>query len=194
MKYFTLGEILSSAAGLSVLGFCMGCIYNSLSTIMSSLWYLLSVGFRVAKSNSIHGYRTALSDHKQHTATKSIYDFIFVLCYGVFFLLICYLSLDGVVRLYSLAASLIAFFISKKTLGRMFDKIILLISRALYRAAFCIVFILTYPLRVIVSLLKKALSPLLRRIVALTSFIGYSISINKTRKQMRRFFNTIPKM
>lgn len=194
MKYFALGDVLYSLASLSLLGFVMGGIYNSLSTIMSAIGYLLSVGIKVARADSIHGYRKAHLNQGKHTATESIYDFIFILCYGVIFLLICYLTLDGVVRLYSLIVSVAVFFISKKTLGRMFDKIILYVSHALCKAVFCIVFVLTYPLRVIVSILSKVLSPIVRWLVSLITFIDYSISIHKTRKQMRRFFNSIPKM
>ncbi len=188
MKYFALGDVLYSVALLSLLGLFMGGIYNSLSTILSSIRYILSVGIRVARSNSIRECSTGLSNQKKCIATASIYDFIFVLCYGASLLLICYITLDGVVRLYSLIASLIAFFTSKKTLGRIFDKIILQLSHTLCKAVFCIVFILTYPLRIIVSILNKALSPLARRISALITFIVYSISFYKARKQMRRFF------
>ena len=194
MKYVALADILSSVAQLSLLGFFMGCIYNSLSSIISFVWYILSVGIRVAKSNSIHGYRTGPSSKEQCIATDSIYDFIFVLCYGALFLLICYLTLDGVVRLYALIASLIAFFISKKTFGRMFNEAILRLSCALCRIAFCIVFILTYPLRTIVSILKRVLSPVMVRIISLTNRMAYTMSIYKTRKQTQRFFNSIPKI
>ncbi len=193
MRYFSIQDVLGAIFSSSLLGLFAGGLYNSLSTLISCISGLLGILVRVLRSDSINCANSTV----QHTtavsaARKNVFDFIFFFATGGLYLLLCYLTLDGIHRFYVLLALIITFFISKKTLGVVFENIILFVYKIMYSIAFYIIYVLTYPLRIAFKLLRSVLRrPLMCALSLFHSFV-FALHIAYKRRQIRRYFKSTP--
>ena len=190
MKYFALAELLRAIICSSILGFFLGCIYNSLSTLVSAISRIITVGLSVIRSHSIRDDVSGnLHKNKVTTAIqKNIYDFLFFTICGLLYLIVCYLTLDGVHRFFVLALTVASFIISKNTFGALFEKTISVIFNIIYRALFLIIYVLTYPARILARLVLKMLTRPAMRLFDWYIGIKESVHIRIKKKEIRNFF------
>ena len=194
MKYFSFSDIIYALLCSSALGFIMGGIYNSLSALTGCVRKLLCVGIDAVRSPSISHCKSRSSLNKRQGASVNVYDFVFFLSFGAMHILLCYLTMDGVQRLYILIPSIITFIVSKNTVGAAFEKIIIWIYTPVYRILFILLFVITYPLRLIVCGMKILLTPLFKRIVLLINKTRINSLHRKNKRQIQRFFDSAAKI
>ncbi len=194
MRYFALADVARAVLFSSLLGFLMGCVYNSLSTLISCTYRLITICFDVLRSHSIKQCvkhyppeNTAVSNVK-----RSIYDLLFFVGCGIEYIILCYLTLDGVHRLYVLVPTVVAFFISKNTLGAIFEKLICFAYTAIYRGLFCVLYLLTYPLKVVCRLVYKLLTKPLGRLISFLKRRTDALQMRKKQRQIQDFFKSAP--
>ena len=194
MKYFSFDDILYALLSSSLLGFIMGGVYGSLSTIISCTRKLLGVGVAAMRSPSLSDCRKASILQEGHSGSRNVYDFIFFACFGATHILLCYLTMDGVLRLYILVPSIITFIVSKNTVGAIFERLFICLYTVVYRISFTLLYLLTYPLRLICRGITLMLSPLYTRIVRITIKIKNNLLIRQKKRQIRLFFKSASKI
>ena len=191
MRYFTFSEISRALICSSILGLLAGGIYNSLSTLFSCVYRLLSLGRAVIRSTSVSQCRVHASIDNEHSVlAMGVFDFIFFTVLGCAHILFCYLTMDGIFRFYILITSIIAFFVSKKIFGAIFEAVIVRIYTAIYCMSFAVVFVLTYPLRLIWRLTKRIFSAPIKRAEKVITTLIISRLIAKKQKQIFIFFKS----
>ena len=194
MKYFNVIESIRAIICSSFLGFFMGGLYNSLSTLISCIRRLLFVWITVLRSHSFSDFKksTVRNDGKASAVRKNVYDLIFFTVFGVLYIFLCYLTLDGVHRFYVLIPLIVVFIISKQTLGIIFEKIILFAYNLLYRVAFLMLYVLTFPLRKAYRLAYKLFERPIKYALNLLKGIVSAIRIQKKQKQIFKYFKSTP--
>ena len=190
MKYFSFFDIIRAILRSTLLGLIMGGIYASLSTIISCTCKLFGVGVAATRAPTISDCRMALTLRQRRSNSQNVYDFVFFACFGAIHILLCYLSMDGVLRLYVLIPSIITFIVSKNTIGAVFEKIIVRIYASLYRILFMLLFVVTYPLRLFACGIKILLLPLFIRIVLIINKTRINSLHRKNKRQIQRFFDS----
>ncbi len=194
MRYFSITEVVRAIIGSSFLGFLMGGLYNSLSTLISCTCRLLGVWITVLRSHSISNCKECTIQKKEaaSVARKSVYDLMFFVVFGVLYVFLCYLTLDGAHRFYVLIPLIIVFFLSKQTLGVVFEKIILIIYNVVYRAVFFVLYVLTFPLRIVYRLTYKLLERPFKCAFKFLEHVVSAIHIRKKQKQIYKYFKSSP--
>ena len=191
MRYFTLTDILRAILCSSFLGFIMGGIYKSLSTLIFCIYRLLTVIFAVFKSRSILSLREQASIKPHSTGGgKNAYDFVFFIVFGVSYILLCYIALDGVHRLYVLLPAILTFFVSKCTLGSIFEKAVFGLYALAYFITFNLLFVFSYPLRIVIRYLQRLLSVPAKRVIGWGSAVTNKKLIKKKQRQIKAFFKS----
>ena len=194
MKYFSLFDVLRAILRSSLLGFIMGGIYNSLSTIIACTCKLFGVGVYAIRSSSLSDWHKAFKPQEWRSSSKNAYDFVFFACFGVMHIMLCYLSMDGVLRLYILIPSVITFFVSKNTVGAIFKKVIIGIYTLVYRILFFLLYVLTYPLRILGCAIITLFSPLLKRIIYIIHKTNKKLLMRKKERQIVSYFKSATKI
>lgn len=193
MRYFDIHDICDAIFSSSLLGIFAGGLYSSLSTLISCILGLFGVLVRALRSNSIRCAKNAV---RSRTAISSIrrnvYDFIFFVIVGILYVFLSYLTLDGIHRLYVLLALIFAFFISKRTLGVVFENIILSVYKVVYSILFCLTYVITYPLHLIYRLLFNLLKRPFAYAVTLFRSCAFKLRIARKQRQIRRYFKSTP--
>ena len=194
MKYFNVIESIRAIICSSFLGFFMGGLYNSLSTLISCIRRLLFVWITVLRSHSVSDFKksTVRNDGKASAVRKNVYDLIFFTVFGVLYIFLCYLLLDGVHRFYVLIPLIVVFIISKQTLGIIFEKIILFAYNLLYPVAFLMLYVLAFPLRKAYRLAYKLFERPIKYALNLLKGIVSAIRIQKKQKQIFKYFKSTP--
>ena len=194
MKYFNVIESIRAIICSSFLGFFMGGLYNSLSTLISCTRRLLFVWITVLRSHSVSDFKksTVRNDGKASAVRKNVYDLIFFTVFGVLYIFLCYLLLDGVHRFYVLIPLIVVFIISKQTLGIIFEKIILFAYNLLYPVAFLMLYVLAFPLRKAYRLAYKLFERPIKYALNLLKGIVSAIRIQKKQKQIFKYFKSTP--
>ncbi len=152
MKSFELTQVFFSVFASALFGIILGGLRGAISDLLFYLKRILFVpiellsGHQAPKKN--HNISRGLAAH--------LGDFLFFTITGVLYILLCYITLDGVPRLYMLAIALASYFLSNKTLGKFFNKLLSFVSGAVYRIEFWVLFPIFKPLGIA---LKWALRP-----------------------------------
>ena len=189
MRYFSAYEILRAIACSSILGAIAGCVYSALSTLFSCIWRLLCIVLTVFSSTKPNQCIAHASLSKRHSGIASlIFDIIFFVGYGVAHILACYVTMDGIPRIYVIIPSIAIFFVSKNTMGEMFERLIVCLYTAIYCIAFVAVFLITYPLRILWRISKRLMTPPILYTVHLIVTLLNERLMKKKEKQIRAFF------
>jgi hypothetical protein len=194
MKYFSFSDFAYALMCSSTLGLIMGGIYNSLSTIIASICKLLWVGIDALISPTISRPRAITESPVGRNAMANVYDFVFFLTFGAAHILLCYITMDGVQRIYIIIPSIITFIVSKNTLGALFEKIFIGIYTPVYRILFTLLYLLTYPLKLLYRGMKILLLPLFKRIALFIEKTRINTLLRKKKRQLRIFFNSATKI
>ncbi len=170
MKFFTLQEIIYSVLSSFTLGLFYGCIYSASEVISSSVHklifsvpnvYLKADGFTKAKVKEI------ISDKPETKLTRfseNLTDAVIFTVFGIGALLLIYITLDGVFRIYVVVALVTAFILARKTLGKLFCALFERIFQILYTGIVCVEYLLLYPVRLFVNFIKETLGRIMRPI------------------------------
>ena len=194
MRYFSITVIVRAIISSTFLGFTMGGLYNSLSTLISCTVKLLGVWITVLRANSVSELkkRTVKKQSAVSAVRKNVYDLIFFIVFGVLYVFLCYITLDGAHRLYVLIPLIAVFFISKQTLGIVFEKIILYIYNAVYSLLFLILYALTLPLRITCRPVYKLIERPIKYALKLLNRAIVAMRIRKKQKQIFKYFKSSP--
>lgn len=193
MRYFDVYDICAAIFASSILGIFAGGIYRSLSTLISCTFGLFGIFPRALRSNSIRFTKNVARNHIAISSfRRNVYDFLFFVIVGIFYVFLSYLTLDGIHRLYVLFALIITFFISKKTLGVVFENLILLVYKVVYSILFCFAYVTTYPLRLIYRLLFNLLKRPFAYFLALLNCCAFKLRIAHKQRQIHRYFKSTP--
>ncbi len=167
MRYFSANEILISLIFAIFFGIASGGLYKSAECLTSSVRSVLSTVTSVWKASSIFDLNKEKSEqnNKMIHIKQNTFDFFFFIFLGTLYIFLCYLTLDGVFRIYMLIFAAASFFISKKTLGVLFRRVITFVFTILRWLVFVILYILTLPIKVTFRAVVRILSPPIRRIL-----------------------------
>lgn len=162
MISYTFSEILLAVCISFFFGLLFGGAYHSFSAIIASIKNLLLLEINVLKAKSISEYKKGkiIDSSTKKFVGRNVYDFFFFLIFGLSYLIICYVITDGVFRFYLFAITVITFFFSVKTIGSLFQRIILWFFYFIYSFAFALAYILNYPLKLLIGCLKSPISRL----------------------------------
>lgn len=106
--------------------FLYGLAFSLLITIFNLCLSLPEIIFRILKNES---FATIYSDFIKTSGSLSI--FISIISFSFGFLLISYLSVDGLIRIYFLLMSIISVWISKKIFAKLFLRLFYIFIRVI---------------------------------------------------------------
>ena len=174
MKFFTSAEIIRSVVLAFTLGVFFGCIYSASGRIFSSLSRLLSSAplvYRKIKSFSKTVVAELLYQKSESHLTNialNVCDAIVFSAFGISSLILFYIALDGVFRIYVAATLIFGFFLAKKTIGSVFCRLYDWVFGFFYRFILYVEYTALYPVYIIVNFIKmifaKVINPIKRRI------------------------------
>ena len=174
MIFFTVKEILISVLIFSAAGFAFGALYMASGAIFSSFFETLLIIPKAFKNISNFGFGTRAIKRvsKKHGALfEGFFDFFIFLIFGVFYIIINYLALDGVFRFYSLIFTVIFFCIAKITVGKGFAVCYGRAYDLFYGIAFTSVSVILLPIyklwQRLRGIFKKLVSPLVKKFGAI---------------------------
>ena len=162
MNYFTAGDILFSILTTLIYGFVFGMLYKSLQEILfifKRLITLIPCAIIICDQIPISGIKKHLKSKNNITklsVSRHILDFLYFSCFGITLILINYVTLDGVVRLYIPLIAIISFITANLTLGDLASKILYKVFNKIYLALFiaCSI-VFRYPVKLFKILLEK---------------------------------------
>ncbi|HBJ18275.1 MAG TPA: hypothetical protein DDY70_00805 [Clostridiales bacterium] len=171
MMYFTFRETVGALFAYLAFGFCAGLVYECLRCVIADLGLLLALIPAAWKSALLRdkAEREAVflsaTGKELSGVRREICGFVFTLLFGIFFLLLTYLALDGVFRLPMLAVTLVSFAVSEKCLGIPARRLVAAGFSRILRVLFFVLRIAFFPPKLLLSVLvERLLSPLLRKI------------------------------
>jgi len=186
MNFFSFYDIINSLLLSSVFGIALGGIYSSFEAIIKGLYSLTVMPIRVligrTRSEIINELRKENSKTSRTVILQAVYDFFFFVAAGILYVIVCYIALDGVFRLYMLLASLSFFLLSNKTLGKAFNLAIRFLFVTTSQILFPCLFALAYPIRLLFSVLK---APILKLCSKAKHCIGVSRANRIKKKKIK---------
>ncbi len=186
MIYFKTSEIIFSIYSSAILGVIFGILYSSSLETLGYLKKFISLPFQCLKNARKFSVKRIfiISFEKNNTKiskiSKNIYEFLIFTLFGCFTIILSYIALDGVFRLYVLVIIGFFFMISKSTIGNFSRKTLSLIYSCIY---FTLSFILTPPLIPITKLSILLNEKSVRIINAIKRKIGIMNSDRLKRKK-----------
>lgn len=154
MNFYTSGEILLSLVYACIFGLMMGVANSALFVVIDLIQSILRLSGKVIEASSdirkIKSFMSKKNKEPKYYGKAALFfkDFVYLITYGILFSVLLYVSVDGALRLYMLAASIGSTYVSIR-LGRYTtDKIFCFITNVISSLAF-LFFILTLflPLR-----------------------------------------------
>jgi len=151
MKFFTTAEILYSLFLSGLFGIFFGSVYVATEKIsVAFLKTLRLVPSVIASLNnfSVSEARKRLKKanaFRMNSLIHNILEFVFFLIFGIALILLFYIALDGVFRVYILIAVIAFFVISMKTVGNMFADLFDRIFSFIYAILFYFLAVLFLP-------------------------------------------------
>ena len=161
MKFFTTSEIFRSVIFAVLSGTLFGCIYKSSESLIFSLKktlfllidsFDLSSNFTISKFKEIKSKRRSL---KMSVLAKNIFEGIMFSLFGIATLLVLYICLDGIFRLYIIFITIIFFLLSQKTIAQYFSRIIEIIFNKVYSLLLFLLSLILIPFSKIIKVLKQ---------------------------------------
>lgn len=186
MMYFTFRETLTALLSASALGFFAGIVYECLRRLTAdlTLFPALCVGaWKSALIRDREAHETVISKIAKKEPggiRREICGFVFTCLFGLSFLLLTYLTYDGVVRLFMIGATLLSFALFEKSLGIPARRIAAAVELWICRLLF-------FTLRLVFFLPRLTLRFLWRR-AATPLFCGIrhlSLSVQSRKREKR---------
>lgn len=191
MIYFTTFEIIRSIIAAGSLGLFFGCFFSAAENTLASLKLLFALpyeSYRLSKNYALLKEKR-IAPRKKSPLTKiarNVFEFFFFLLFGIAYIALVYVFLDGVFRIYFTLITIFTFFVGKRFLGAPFCKIYDLLFRGIYLVLMISLSFIYIPLSFIFGIIKSiallAFSPLEKRYRIIYS----KYLINKKIKEISR--------
>ena len=193
MKYFSANQILLSLIFSMLFGIAAGGLYKSASCTVSGVRCIFKSVISACKSSSFSDFNDKKQGqkHKIVYINQNIFDFFFFTTFGILYIILCYITLDGVFRIYTLIFSAASFFISKNTLGTFFTRVINFIFGILTRVVFIFFCIVTLPLKVLIKIIVRLMSAPTKRFIMRLKKRRSTKLMKKKRSEAEAFFKGI---
>ena len=158
MKYFELVDVLRAVIVSFFYGAVFGGVYSSYNAITDGVcrFFLLPLSVLSASGISEMQREDEKKGKRRFKARQNASDFVFFLILGFSYILMTYILLDGIFRVYVLLLFLIGFFLSRKTLGALFEKVFKFLFDIAYKLSFVAFYVLVFPLK---QFFKKVIMP-----------------------------------
>lgn len=189
MMYFTFRETLTALLSSSALGFLAGLVYECLRRLTADLTLFPALCIGAWKSALVRDRDvretviSKIAKKEPGGIRREICGFVFTCLFGLSFLLLTYLTYDGVVRLFMVGATLLSFALFEKLLGiparRIATSVELRICRLLF-FVLCLAFFL--PRLALRFLWRRAAAPLFRGV----RYLSLSVQSRKMEKRIVR--------
>lgn len=159
MRYFSVYEIIRSIFFSALSGVVLGCIYKAsvcvLVAIKSCVLFIPSVinllpGFKISRIHELIRFQKI---HSINPASKNVFEFCLFLFFGIYFILLNYIILDGIFRIYILFILIAMFFVAIKTFGKFFSYIFYRSFDLIYFSALFIACVMLFPIYNILRLI-----------------------------------------
>ena len=155
MMYFTFSDYAISSLSFFLLGAIGGVLYRSINSVFSFILKLFALLISAFRSDSPVPH-TSFSKRAKHS---NILVFLFFMIIGIFYILFCYVFLDGEVRIYNFIIFILSFLFFKKYLSFPIEHVIEFVQDKLYRMLFFFAYWLVYPIKALFNATKRALLP-----------------------------------
>ena len=193
MIYFKTSEIIFSVYASAILGIVFGLIYSSSLETLSYLKKFLALPYQSAKNavNFSPKRIFIISFEKNNTKIgkigKNVYEFLIFTVFGCLTILLSYIALDGVFRLYVLLIIGLFLIISKRTLGNLSEKFL----RKIYSCSYFILLFLTsftlIPATHVWAFIANKFKQLKILVLKRMSVINSNRLIQKKRKEIKKY-------
>ena len=188
MIYFSAKEILISVLAFFSYGIFCGELYSATESVLISLRQLLLLpynAYRCAKDFSFFKIKETAYGKAPRLSpvSKNVFEFLLFLACGVVAVLLLYSLLDGVLRFYVVFLTVSAFFISKKTLGKLFSRIYNTVFLSVYFIALTLLSVILIP---VLSCLKELSKSVLKLSSPVINYAKKARSRNLIKKKIRQ--------
>ena len=191
MKYFSPAEVFFAVTAFALYGALCGALYPVLSRIGAMLRALLCLPTDALALARAPARRKADGCARRRMrpyggAGKHLGDFFFFLAVGIGLLLLTYVTLDGMYRLYTLLAFAVMLLVCRYTLGQYLPSFLDRICLVMYREVLLFLGVLFYPLMALARLayrrlLMPPLSFVCRRVLLVRSHRLCAKKLDRTR-------------
>lgn len=162
MIYFETSEIIFSIYTSAILGLVFGFIYSSSLETLGYVKKFIYLPFQSAKNAVNFSIKRIFiisfekNNSKIGKVSKNLYEFLIFTIFGCITILLSYVALDGVFRLYVLVIIGLFFILSKRTLGNLSEKILKLIYSCMYFITSLVISAMMIPIaRLTILAIKK---------------------------------------
>ena len=189
MIYFSFYEILKALVAFFVLGCLFGGFYNCMGHLILFFKELILI-----PKSSYLKYKKIPYKYKKtrqnsfSNITLFFIDFIFIFIFGISFILLSYIVLDGDIRMYSLLLVFIGYVLSLKVLGAFFPVLISKLSNIIIIILKKLFFIILYPLFFLCDNIIKLISPIIKIITNRYKILKFRLLVLQKKKQIEKFF------
>ncbi len=155
MIFFTAREILISVLSAAAFGFAFGVFYTTSHAVFFSLYDVVMLFLRVIRNIGSFRAKDKHTPQKNRKASRlscEVFDFLSFFIFGIIYLIINYLTLDGVFRIYPLIIAAAFFFMAKATVGKSTSYFYLYLFNRIYGVLYIILSLIFLP---IYKLIKK---------------------------------------
>jgi len=165
---FEINQLLIGAVSALVYGVCFGMFLSILTIIHRQIFAIPICVKSIFKCRKDKPLEEVPSKRESKSTTETlltqIIAFFKTVLFSFGFMLLSYYSLDGEIRLYMIALSLISLCASKVFLSCYIEPLLEKIINAVLRVIFSVLRFLFFPLRVIFSILSEKI-PFFRKMV-----------------------------
>ncbi len=161
MIYFTFYEILRFSFVMLIFGAGFVIFELSASIILKSLKslpYFIKLAFY--DKGVFRKIGIKFKAESQSALYLFFIDFISILSFSVFFILLSYAFYDGILRIYFFLISLVSYWVSKKLYGKKLEFILEKLISVLFAASITLISILLIPVKISARILKILYRPL----------------------------------
>ncbi len=186
MIYHSFNEFLFAILVFLIYGIITSGIYISQNVLISWTKRFIKIPIITFKNNKIFSNKK----HKNSLLLRyHITDFILFTLFGIGYIVLQYIALDGAFRIFFLLIFLFGFYISQNSIGQLIKFILNFILKLLYEIAFRIFNIFVFPIRFIIKLILKLFFPIGRAIKGYVKIFRK----NKISKKNTKILNKIVK-
>lgn len=170
MKFFTVQEIIKSILFSFITGVGFGCIYSASEVVFSSIRKIIYSLPAVFHSIPVFSKSFVETVVKQKSSTKfsrlseNIRDAIIFTFFGAVTLILMYLILDGIFRIYVIFILIAGFILSQKTIGSLFCRAFDFLFRFVYKILIYIEYLFLYPFYNVYSVIRALVKKIAGRI------------------------------
>ena len=187
MRFFTVYEIFKSIILSVFAGFLFGglyCVSENIFTSIKKTILIIPHSIKLLSDFSLQKAKMYIRKEKKvklNIVTKNIFEAIIFLVIGIFTIILFYISLDGIVRIYVILITATFFLITKKFIGKFFSFVFERIFGVIYSILLIPVCVLLFPIYKILGLTKKLI---VKMLAPIKSYIEKNHSKNLVQRKL----------